>query len=153
MPTISGRGRVEKGKRLEREVVRRARAFGLRAERGTLGTKQESGAAADTLIWLADRPLRIECRNRAGFDALAAERILREGHYQVVAWPERFGRLRVIMVARRSSKPISRPSDPLYQAEMAMPGWPEPIVICDLDAWLRALAGRHSGRRVRSRSH
>jgi len=150
MAGISGRGRVEKGKRLEREVVRHARAFGLRAERGTTGTTQQAGAAADTLIWRADRPIRIECRNRAGFDVMAAERVLREGHYQVVAWPERFGRLRMIVVARKASTRICRPCDPIYDALLAMPGWPEPIAICDLAAWLRGLAGRKP-RRAASR--
>jgi len=140
----TGRGRVEKGKRLEREVVRRARAAGLRAERGTLGTRQESGAAADTLIWVREGPIRVECRNRAGFGLVQAEAVLRAGHYQAVIWPEHLGRQRLLLVARRAASRNAAPRSATFWSIVRLSGWRSPVCVCDLEAWFPTLRSRRA---------
>lgn len=120
-------------------MVRRARAARLGAERGTLGTRQETGAAADTIIWVRGAPLRVECRNRTGFGLVQAEAVLRIGHYQAVVWPERVGRSRLLLVAHRadSSQPAGRGA--IYWGIVRLPGWRFAVCVCDLDAWFSIL--------------
>ena len=143
----TGRGRVEKGKRLEREVVRRARATGLRAERGTLGTRQETGAAADTLIWVRGVPIRVECRNRTGFGIVQAQAVLRAGHYQAVVWPERMGRQRLLMVAHRSASRSPAARGAAFWSIVRLVGWRFAVCVCDLDAWFSIVRSAPASRR------